>query len=158
MSENFSSLQLRYTSFTNDPAKYLNEIPKLLVDSKTSEWHPEKSSLYKKASGCGNQNETIGGANRRFWSMFPLTRVPFWHGFFEPQPSEILEDGSISSTWIASCDRFCPSALRQKPIATVTERSDRNLAIPRQVFVHVHIPRVPWVSFFFAPKLDAHCG
>ena len=23
---------------------------------------------------------------RRFWSMFPLTRVPFWHGFFEPQP------------------------------------------------------------------------
>ena len=23
---------------------------------------------------------------RRFWSMFPLTRVPFWFRFFEPQP------------------------------------------------------------------------
>ena len=23
---------------------------------------------------------------RRCWSMFPLTRVPFWHRFFEPQP------------------------------------------------------------------------
>ena len=23
---------------------------------------------------------------RRFWSMFPLTRVPFWHQLFEPQP------------------------------------------------------------------------
>ena len=23
---------------------------------------------------------------RRFWSMFPLTRVPFWYQFFEPQP------------------------------------------------------------------------
>ena len=28
-----------------------------------------------------------GGANRRFWSMFPLTRVPFWYRLFEPQPS-----------------------------------------------------------------------
>ena len=23
---------------------------------------------------------------RRFWSMFPLIRVPFWYRFFEPQP------------------------------------------------------------------------
>ena len=23
---------------------------------------------------------------RRFWSMFPLTRVPLWYRFFEPQP------------------------------------------------------------------------
>ena len=23
---------------------------------------------------------------RRLWSMFPLTRVPFWYRFFEPQP------------------------------------------------------------------------
>ena len=23
---------------------------------------------------------------RRCWSMFPLTRVPFWYRFFEPQP------------------------------------------------------------------------
>ena len=23
---------------------------------------------------------------RRFWSMFPLTRVSFWYRFFEPQP------------------------------------------------------------------------
>ena len=25
----------------------------------------------------------------RFWSMFPLTRVPFWYRFFEPQPNGI---------------------------------------------------------------------
>ena len=25
---------------------------------------------------------------RRFRSMFPLTRVPFWYRFFEPQPYE----------------------------------------------------------------------
>ena len=24
---------------------------------------------------------------RRFWSMFPLTRVPFWYWLFEPQPN-----------------------------------------------------------------------
>ena len=24
---------------------------------------------------------------RRFWSTFPLTRVPFWYRFLEPQPS-----------------------------------------------------------------------
>ena len=24
---------------------------------------------------------------RRFWSMFPLTRVPFWYRFFEPLPN-----------------------------------------------------------------------
>ena len=23
---------------------------------------------------------------RGFWSMFPLTRVPFWYRFFEPHP------------------------------------------------------------------------
>ena len=26
---------------------------------------------------------------RRFWSMFPLTRDPFWYRFFEPQPFEL---------------------------------------------------------------------
>ena len=25
-------------------------------------------------------------ASRRFWSMLPLTRVPFWYRFFEPRP------------------------------------------------------------------------
>ena len=25
---------------------------------------------------------------RRFWSVFPLTRVPLWYRFFEPQPYE----------------------------------------------------------------------
>ena len=23
---------------------------------------------------------------RRFWSIFPLTRIPFWYQFFEPYP------------------------------------------------------------------------
>ena len=27
---------------------------------------------------------------RGFWSMFPLTRVPFWYRFFQPQPYETL--------------------------------------------------------------------
>ena len=26
------------------------------------------------------------GGLRRFWSMFPLTRSPFWYQFFVPQP------------------------------------------------------------------------
>ena len=25
---------------------------------------------------------------RRFWSMFPLTRVPFWYRVLEPYPAE----------------------------------------------------------------------
>ena len=29
---------------------------------------------------------------RRFWSMFPLTRVPFWYRFFEPQPCVRIVD------------------------------------------------------------------
>ena len=29
---------------------------------------------------------------RRFWSMFPLSRVPFWYRFFEPQPCGCLKD------------------------------------------------------------------
>ena len=35
------------------------------------------------------QNET-GGANRRFWSMFPLTRVPFWYRFLSHSHSNII--------------------------------------------------------------------
>ena len=32
------------------------------------------------SSGCGSK--LTGGANRRFWSMFPLARVPFWNSGF----------------------------------------------------------------------------
>ena len=32
------------------------------------------------------QEGVAGGADRRFWSMFPLTRVPLWYWLFEPQP------------------------------------------------------------------------
>ena len=52
------------------------------------------------------QNYT-GGASRRFWPMFPLTRAthfgpgnmdhfgnPFWHRFFEPQPCARAIDAS----------------------------------------------------------------
>ena len=28
---------------------------------------------------------------RRFWSIFPLTRVPLWCRFFEPYPTHLLE-------------------------------------------------------------------
>ena len=34
--------------------------------------------------GCGSKLNRMG--LRRFWSMFPLTRVPFLYRFFEPQP------------------------------------------------------------------------
>ena len=27
---------------------------------------------------------------RRCWSMFPLTRAPFWYQFFEPQPYVVI--------------------------------------------------------------------
>ena len=37
---------------------------------------------------------------RRFWPLFPLTRVPFWYQFFEPQPYE--ESFRLR--------RFCPPA------------------------------------------------
>ena len=30
---------------------------------------------------------------RRFWSMFPLTRVPFWYRLFEPQPCGYIRPG-----------------------------------------------------------------
>ena len=26
---------------------------------------------------------------RRFWSMFPLARVPFWYRLLEPQPNDV---------------------------------------------------------------------
>ena len=45
----------------------------------------DSSNSIEKAFGCGsklNDRRT----NRRFWSMFPLTRVSFWYRFLEPQP------------------------------------------------------------------------
>ena len=33
----------------------------------------------------GVAHNQTGETNRRFWSMFPLTRVPFWHRFLEPR-------------------------------------------------------------------------
>ena len=59
------------------------------------------------------QNER-GGANRGFWSMFPLTRVPFWYRFFEPQPfcsfaASPHTNGVLASdlAWLR-CMRFSP--------------------------------------------------
>ena len=36
-------------------------------------------------NGCGSKLSRRGCAG--FWSMFPLTRVPFWYRFFEQQPN-----------------------------------------------------------------------
>ena len=33
-----------------------------------------------------------GEGLRRFWSTFPLARVPFWYRFFEPQPNGETQD------------------------------------------------------------------
>ena len=33
---------------------------------------------------CGSKLNTRG--KRRFWSIFPLTWVPFWYRFFDPEP------------------------------------------------------------------------
>ena len=35
---------------------------------------------------------------RRCWSMFPLTRVPFWYRFFEPQPHG-LQTSNLNSSF-----------------------------------------------------------
>ena len=51
---------------------------------------PQKNNDYMAVA----QNET-GGANRGFWSMFPLTRVPCWYRFFKPQPHELKEDAQV---------------------------------------------------------------
>ena len=47
------------------------------------------------------------GGLRRFWSMFPLTRVPFWYRAFEPQPAR-YKIGRIDVH-----NLFAPSALLQ---------------------------------------------
>ena len=48
---------------------------------------PEKSSVWRKRLGFTWVWPKIKQEGlRRFWSMFLLTRVPFWHRFFEPQP------------------------------------------------------------------------
>ena len=36
---------------------------------------------------------------RRFWSMLPLTRVPFWYRLFEPQPQLYTTRPEWSSCW-----------------------------------------------------------
>ena len=78
------------------------------------------------------QNET-GGANRGFWSMFPLTKVPFWYWFFEPQPNLSAIIGCLRET----------SSERQDVLKSgVKTRSS--------VLVHVFSPRSP-----FAKATDA---
>ena len=37
---------------------------------------------------------------RRLWSMFPLTRVPFWYRFFSPQPNVNPAESSLQVEWI----------------------------------------------------------
>ena len=49
-------------------------------------WNFKASSRLQQQMGVA-QNYT-GGANRGFWSMFPLTRVPFLYRFFEPPPTQ----------------------------------------------------------------------
>ena len=46
---------------------------------------------------------------RRFWSMFPLTRVPFWYRFFEPQPNGWCNCPKMGS------HRFRPTAKNRSP-------------------------------------------
>ena len=43
---------------------------------------------------CGVWGKIEPPGDRRFWSMFPLTRVPFWYRFFDPQPHFAM-DGSF---------------------------------------------------------------
>ena len=42
-----------------------------------------------KTTGYGSKIKPPG--DRRFWSMFPLTRVPFGVPIFDPQPTSYLE-------------------------------------------------------------------
>ena len=45
---------------------------------------------------------------RRFWSMFPLARVPFWYCFLKPQPYLTMASA-----------RFLPSSLWQDYVWTL---------------------------------------
>ena len=49
----------------------------------------------------------------------------------------------VGVPWIASCDRSFPSTLPPKPIATVTAKNDRNLAIQVSLFQSL---KGGWVS------------
>ena len=63
-------------------------------------------------SGCGNQNEA--GANRRFWSMFPLTDrathfgIPFFlsHGHFKSAYQRTCESQSTSTKWLTHARKY----------------------------------------------------
>ena len=44
------------------------------------------SFAHKKAKGKWVWLKIEQEGLRKLWSMFPLTRVPVWYRFFEPQP------------------------------------------------------------------------
>ena len=63
-----------------------------------------KTNLVEVHLGVG-QNQT--NRDPRFWSMVPLTRVPFWYRFFDPQPFLVAFYQSCLSTKQISED-ICP--------------------------------------------------
>ena len=66
---------------------------------------------------------------RRCWSMFPLTRVPFWYRFFEPQPNTIIAWARMGPT--TSC---VPPMFREGKILNGTIPCKLCFFVPRLKF------------------------
>ena len=54
--------------------------------TKVWEFGPRPSSPLKPACGYGSKTKPPG--DRRFWSTFPFTRIPFWLHMFDAQPCD----------------------------------------------------------------------
>ena len=86
--------------------------PGLISQPRSGGLGPEKDAP-NNPHGCGSKLNRK--TKRRFWSTFPLTRVPFWYRFLEPQPHGFvsnIESGSrltsmiLSNPWYGSKQLF----------------------------------------------------
>ena len=61
----------------------------------------------KRAATCGYGSKFNHQKNRRFLSLVPFTRVPFWVPIFDPQPC--IHQACKQATTCCSCIRTCAS-------------------------------------------------
>ena len=73
------------------------------------------------------KQEGLGG----FWSMFPLTRAPFWNRLFEPQPNVAANSRSLQP-WCYSPSPQAPGTVVaplsgfSRTVAATEEKKTRN--------------------------------
>ena len=80
---------------------------------------------------------------RRFWSMFPLTRVPFWYRLFEPLPFSFGQLDSIS---------VAPGAW---PITFPRPRARRSRRRPRRKGDFSRVRSGPWGVWSWGVLLES---